>query len=65
MVSGDVQLSPHLNIRSLKNGAHCIEIKNLITKSNFEIFTLSETWLNELVRDSEIAIPECVLYRLN
>ena len=65
VVSGDVQLSPHLNIRSLKNGAHCIQIKNLITKSNFEIFTLSETWLNELVRDSEIAISEYVLYRLD
>ena len=54
-----------MNIRSLKNRAHCIQIKNLITESNFVIFTISETWLNELVHDSEIAIPEYVLYRLD
>ena len=52
-----------MNIRSLKNRAHCIQIKNLITESNFVIFTISETWLNELVHDSEIAIPGYVFYR--
>ena len=50
----------HLNIRSLKNRARCIQIKNLITESNFDIFTISETWLNKPVYDSEIAIPEYV-----
>lgn len=55
----------HLNIRSLKNMAHYIQIKNLIAESNFDIFTISETWLNELVRDNEIAVPGYVLYRLD
>lgn len=55
----------HLNIRSLKNMAHYIQLKNLIAESNFDIFTISKTWLNELVRDSEIAVPGYVLYRLD
>ena len=55
----------HLSVRSLKNRAHCIQIRNLITESNFDIFTISETGLNELVHDSEKAIPEYVLYRLD
>ena len=55
----------HLNVRSLKNRAHCIQIKNLITESNFDIFTILRTWLNKLVHDSEIAIPGYVLYRLD
>ena len=29
----------HLNTRSLKNRAHYIQIKNLVTESNFDIFT--------------------------
>ena len=50
----------HLNICSLKNRARCIQVKNLITESNFDIFTISETCLNKPVYDSEIAIPEYV-----
>ena len=76
LLSGNVKLNPeivdrqsecninikiaHLNIRSLKNRARGIQIKNLITESNFDIFTISETWLNKPVYDSEIAIPEYV-----
>ena len=36
----------HLSIRLLKNRAFYIQIKNLITISNFDIFTILETWLN-------------------
>ena len=55
----------HLNTRSLKNRAHYIQVKNLIIESDFDIFTISETWLNESVHDSEIAIPGYILYRLD
>ena len=36
-----------------------------MTERNFDILTISETWLNELVHDNEIAIPGYVLYRLD
>ena len=57
----DRQSECNIKIKHLKKGAHCIQIKNLITESNFDIFTKSEAWLNELVDDSEIAIPEYVM----
>jgi exonuclease III len=54
----------HLNIRSLKKRDHYIQVKNLVTESDFDIITISETWLNiSLVHDSEIAILGYTLQR--
>jgi hypothetical protein len=40
----------HLNIRSLKNKTHFIEITNFIKLNNVDVLTLSETWLNTTTR---------------
>jgi hypothetical protein len=55
----------HLNIRSLKNRGHYIEVKNLVSENDFDILTISETWLNGSVHDSEIVIPGYTIKRLN
>ena len=47
----------HLNIRLLKNRSHSIQVKNLVSEHDFDILTVSETWLNGSVDNSEISIP--------
>ena len=55
----------HLNIRSLKNRSHSIQVKNLVSENDFDILTLSETWLNGSVDNSEISIPGYTIKRLD
>ena len=55
----------HLNIRSLKNRSHSIQVKNLVSEHDFDILTLSETWLNGSVDNSEISIPGYTIKRLD
>lgn len=45
----------HLNVRSMVNKMD--DIRMLIKEKPFEIFTISETWLNTSIADSEIEIP--------
>ena len=60
----EVQIS-HLNIRSLKNREHYLLLKDLIALKDIDVFTLSESWLNENVLDCEIQIPGFNIYRRN
>ena len=53
----------HLNIRSLRNTAHLIQIKEFILKTKAEVLTLSETWLNTTIMNAEISIVGYALYR--
>ena len=55
----------HLNIRSLRNRSHFIQVKNLVSENDFDILTLSETWLNGSVDNSEISIPGYTIKRLD
>ena len=55
----------HLNIRSLKNKTHFIEITNFIKLNNVDVLTLSETWLNTTTKNYEIAIEGYKLFRLD
>jgi hypothetical protein len=55
----------HLNVRSLKNIAHLTEVKELVNLHKIDIFTISETWLNSTVTNSEIAIEDYKIYRLD
>ena len=55
----------HLNVRSLKNIAHLLEVKELVKFNNIDILTISETWLNSTVTNSEIAIENYKIYRLD
>jgi hypothetical protein len=39
----------HLNIRSLKSNTHLTQLRDLSRRENFDILTISETWLNPIV----------------
>ena len=60
----EVRIS-HLNIRSLKCREHYLLLKDFIASKDIDIFTLSETWLNENVLDYEIQIPGFNIHRLD
>ena len=47
----------HLNVRSFKSREHFTLVKDSILSNGFDIFTLSETWLDCSVSDSCVHIP--------
>ena len=55
----------HLNVRSIKNREHFILTKELVMKNKFDIFTVSESWLDNTVQDLEVEIPTYNIYRLD
>nr|XP_058960856.1 uncharacterized protein LOC131787797 [Pocillopora verrucosa] len=55
----------HLNIRSLKNRAHLLELRQLASERKSDIITISETWLNTTVTSEEIQIEGYKLHRLD
>ena len=52
----------HLNVRSLRNRQHHILIRELVIEKDFDILTISETWLNKAVTDVEVEIPGYMIY---
>ncbi|CAB3981321.1 Hypothetical predicted protein [Paramuricea clavata] len=55
----------HLNICSLKNKEHYLLAQDLVLKQKFDIFTISETWLDTSVTDIEIEFPGYAPFRLD
>ena len=55
----------HLNIQSLKNRDHYILAKDLVLKHKLDIFTISESWLDDTVTDLEVQFPGYTLFRLD
>ena len=72
-LSGDVELNPgyvniqdirntrglkigHLNVRSLRNKVDMVRLE-LTKESCFDVLTLSETWLDASVSNSEVHMP--------
>ena len=55
----------HLNVRSIKNREHYILAKELAIKIKFDIFTISESWLDNTVTDIEVEIPGYNIFRLD
>ena len=55
----------HLNVRSLKNRQHFLLVKDIILKYKYDVFTVSETWLKDVVPDLELEIPGYNLFRLD
>ena len=55
----------HLNIRSLKNKEHYLMVKDFVLKQRLDIFTISETWLDNSITDTEIEFPGYGLFRLD
>ena len=55
----------HLNIRSLKDRTHLLELRELASERKSSIITISETWLNTSVTSAEIQISGYKLRRLD
>ena len=55
----------HLNIRSLKDRTHLLELRELASERKSSIITISETWLNTSVTSAEIEINGYKLHRLD
>ena len=55
----------HLNVRSLKQRDHFIQVKDTVQTNDFDVFTISETWLNCSVSDLEIEIPGYDVFRVD
>ena len=53
----------HLNIRSLKSREHRFLIQHTIEDHDFDIFTISETWLDSTVDNQAVQIPGFVFFR--
>ena len=57
----------HVNIRSLRNTEHLIQVRELAKLENIDVLTISETWLvtNLTVTNKEIIIEGYKLHRLD
>ena len=55
----------HLNIRSLKNRNHLIQIREHLRDTDYDILALSETWLNYTVTNAEVETKDYKLTRLD
>ena len=55
----------HLNIRSLKNRNHFLQLREFVRVTNYHIIILSETWLNKSVKNAEVEIEGYKIFRLD
>ena len=55
----------HLNVRSLKSRDHFLLVKDTILSNKFDVFTISESWLDVSVSDLEIEVPGYNIYRVD
>ena len=53
----------HLNVRSVASGENFYLLKQTVTSNNFDIFTVSESWLDRRVCDADILIPGYTTFR--
>ena len=53
----------HLNVRSLRSRENFYLVSDTITANSFDIFTISETWLDSSTGDADIQVPGYILYR--
>ena len=55
----------HLNIRSLKKGDHLLQLRCLVKENCYDVFAVSESWLNSTVSNAELEIEGYKLSRLD
>ena len=55
----------HLNVRSMFGGHKFDVLKNQICNSGIDLFTLSETWLNEAIPDKLVEVSPYTITRLD
>ena len=65
MQSRNLELPMHLNVRSIKNRNHLIQVRELMKDRNCDILALSESWLNSTVTNAEVEIEGFKLTRLD
>ena len=53
----------HLNIRSLRSPSHLTELRDWAAANKTDVITISETWLNTTLTNSEVSIDGYKLYR--
>ena len=56
-------LIAHLNIRSLKNRDHLVQLQTLVSEKGFDVLAISESWLNSTVSNVEVEIGGYKLFR--
>ena len=56
---------PRLNVQSIRNRSHLIQVRELVFNEKPDILALSETWLNSSTTNTEIEIQEYEIYRLD
>ena len=55
----------HLNIRSLRNISHRSQFRELNSREQSDIITISESWLNTTITSTEIQLDSYKLFRLD
>ena len=53
----------HLNVRFLRSRENFYLVSDTITANSFDIFTISETWLDSSTSDADIQVPGYALIR--
>ena len=53
----------HLNVRSVASRENFYLLKQTVTTNSFDIFTVSESWLDRTVCDADILIPGYTTFR--
>ena len=55
----------HLNIQSIKNRNHLIQIRQLVSDNKVDVLAISETWLNSSILNAEVEIQGYRIHRLD
>ena len=55
----------HLNVQSIRNRNHLIQVRELVFNEKPDVLALSETWLNSSTTNAEVEIQEYKIYRLD
>ena len=55
----------HLNVRSVKERNHLIQLRELMCEKNYDVLVISESWLNSTTTDAEVEIAGYKITRLD
>ena len=55
----------HLNVRSVKERNHLIQLRELMREKNYEVLAISESWLNSTTTNAEVEIAGYKITRLD
>ena len=53
----------HLNVRSVASRENFHLLKDMVINNKYDIFTISESWLDSTICDADILIPEYTTFR--